>query len=122
MRSLFLSAVLGLIWLATVGTVPGHAQAVYWRRAALNYDYPPAYYYPPDISYYPRAGYVSYYATPAYTSYYYFPSYYAPTYRGYDYAQPVYAPGYPGYYNAPWGYYGSASPAYDFWSGHYYGR
>jgi hypothetical protein len=122
MRTLLLSAVLGLVGLAIVGPAPAHAQAIYWRQPAWSYYSPPVYYYPPSVSYYSAPTYVSYYVAPAYASRYYFPTYYAPTSRSYYYAQPVSAPGYPGYYNTPGGYYGLPPTAYDFWSGRYYGR
>ncbi len=122
MRMLFLPAVLGLTWPAIVGLAPARAQAIYWRQPTLGYYYPPVYYYAPGLSYYSGPVHVSYYVAPAYTSRYYAPSYYAPTQRSYFYAQPISAPGYPGNYSVPSGYRGPVNPAYDFWSGYYYGR
>jgi hypothetical protein len=64
MRSLFLSAILGLSALGIVSATPSTAEAQWWpRRAYVQTYYAPGYYY-----------------APAYTSYYYSPdTYYVPS-------------------------------------------
>src|SRR4051812_37877624 len=88
MRSLFLSAVLGVGALGLLASTPADAQARPWRAWSGSYYYPSTSYYYPSYSY----GYYPSYSSGYYPSY----SYPAPTYSYPGYSA-YYTPGYTSY-------------------------
>jgi hypothetical protein len=99
MRSLVLSAVLGLVCLGFVTTTPSQAHAN-WLRSA----YYPAYTYSSASYYYP-SGYAASYYTPAYTTSFYTPTYtttyYTPAPTYYAPVTTYYTPAAVTYYSRP---------------------